>query len=211
MIGMNYFEKRKGMTLVEVMVSITILVLSMGGFSLLYLRSLQSNSFILESGLVASTASRGVDLMVDELRGASTSSAGAYPLVSGSDFDVVFYANIDSDDAIERVHYYLNATTDTMYRGVTDPDMSVSPATYASGDGVTTTVATYATNETNQPVFTYYDKNYPSGTTTPLTTPVSVASVRLVKVLLRINIDPIKAPNNINIESFTELRNLNDY
>ena len=37
---------------------------------------------------------------------------------------------------------------------------------------------------------------------------VDVASVRLIRVHLLINIDPVRAPDNVNIESFADLRNL---
>ena len=45
----------------------------------------------------------------------------------------------------------------------------------------------------------------------PIATPIAIEDVRLVRVLLRMNIDPIKAPNNINVESFVDLRNLESY
>jgi hypothetical protein len=67
-------------------------------------------------------------------------------------------------------------------------------------------------NESTQPVFYYYNENYPGDTVNnPIATPIAIEDARLVRVLLRINIDPIKAPNNVNVESFVDLRNLESY
>jgi hypothetical protein len=45
----------------------------------------------------------------------------------------------------------------------------------------------------------------------PLDTPINVEDARLIRVHLFVNIDPVRAPNNINIESFADLRNLKNY
>lgn len=200
---------RKGMTLVEVMVSITILVLAMGGFSLLFVRSLQTNSFTLEEGMTAMSTSRAVDSIVDDLRRVRQADNGAFPIVSATDFDLKIYLNADADADTERVHYFLSG--DLLKRGVTDP-VAGTPVTYPASDDTVTTVATYVVNASNEPLFSYYNKNYPGDTgNNPLSGTITLGDVRLIRVWVRMNIDPIKAPNNINIESFAELRNLNDY
>jgi hypothetical protein len=73
-------------------------------------------------------------------------------------------------------------------------------------------MANFIVNENNNPVFFYYNKNYPGDTVNnPLATPIGVGDVRLIRVHLLVNIDPVHAPNNINIESFADLRNLKTY
>ena len=61
-------------------------------------------------------------------------------------------------------------------------------------------------------MFSYYNKDYPADTeNNPVSTPADVSEIRLIKIFLKINIDPNRAPDNIQQETFVELRNLNDY
>lgn len=206
---MNIYAQKKGMTLVEMMVAITILTIAMGGFTLLFIRSLQTNSFTIEEGTTAMMTSRTVDAITSDLRRVRQGDNGDFPIVSASAFDLKVYVNTDSDLDTERVHYFMSG--DLLKRGVTKP-VAGTPVTYPAGDETITTIATYVVNASNEPLFSYYNKNYPGDTANnPLTGTIAVGDVRLIRVWVRMNIDPIKAPNNINIESFAELRNLNDY
>lgn len=206
---MKRYMLKKGMTLVEMMVSISILVMAMGGFSLLFFRAFETNSFVLEEGLTAMSISHAVDVITSDLRRVRQADNGDYPIVSGTDFDLKVFVDIDNDGAVERVHYFLNG--DTLERGVTEP-VAGTPVTYPSTDDTVFDLAHYVVNTASEPLFTYYNNNYPGdAVNNPLAAPIAVGDVRLIRVWVRMNIDPIKAPNNVNIESFAELRNLNDY
>lgn len=200
------------MTLVETMVAITILTLAMGGFTLLFAKSLQTNAFVIEEGVTSRTTARTVQAITSDLRRARMGDNGEYPIVSASASDLKVYVNIDGDPETERVHYFLDENADLLKRGVSDP-ISGTPVTYPATDTVITTIATYVTNTNpSEPLFSYYNKDYPGdAANNPLSGTISVGDVRLIRVWVRMNIDPIRAPNNINIESFAELRNLNDY
>lgn len=199
----------KGMTLVELMIAITIMGLAMAGFSLLLINSFKTNAFILEEGVTASTNSRAVDAIVSDLRRVRQGDNGGYPIVSGSDFDLKVYIDIDHDGVTERVHYFLE--DGAVKRGVTDPTPG-TPVTYASGDTTVTTLITSVVNTNTEPLFSYYNKDYPGDTAhNPLSTPIVTSDARLIRVWVKMNIDPVHAPDNINIESFAELRNLNGY
>lgn len=202
-------NKLRGMTLLEMLIAIGVVGISMTGFSLLFLRSFDGNKAILEAGLASASASRTVANTVREIREARQGDNGDYPLESGTGLDLKFYANADDDPETERVHYYLFA--DELRRGVADP-LATVPVTYPAGDDTVTLLTDYVTNTAADPIFLYYNKDYPGDTTNnPLSTPVNVGDTRLIGVRLRVNIDPIRAPNNIYIESFAELRNLNTY
>ena len=199
----------KGMTLVEMMVAIGILTVVMGGFSLVFIRSLRTNAFTIEEGTTSLFTSRAVDAIVNELRKVKQGDDGGFPIVSATAFDLKVYVNADDDDKTERVHYFLDG--DVLKRGVSNP-IEGTPVTYPANDEVISIVATYVVNDASEPLFSFYNKNYPGDTTNnPLTGTVMPGDVRLIRVWVRMNIDPIKAPDNINIESFAELRNLNDY
>lgn len=199
----------RGMSLVEMLMAIFILLIGLEGVSLLFVNSWKMNKFILETGNASFIASRTVNLIVKDVRRARQADNGDYPIESGGTSDLQLYIDIDGDGITERVHYYLS--NGSIYRGVTKPNATV-PVTYPSGDQDTLLLAQYISNTPADPVFFYYNKHYPSDTTNnPLATPVAVQDVRLIQVHLLVNIDPIHAPNNINVESFAELRNLNNY
>jgi hypothetical protein len=86
------------------------------------------------------------------------------------------------------------------------------PKTYPSGDQQVKTVISHIVNDASSPIFYYYNKNYPGDTTNnPMVMPVTVNNVRLIKIYLHINIDPNRPPDNIQTQTFIEMRNLNDY
>jgi len=204
-------KRLKGLTLVEMLVAIFIMSAGMLGFSLLFSASWKSNQFILETGITSIRVNRASTEIINNLRKVRQADNGDYPIESGDDFDIQVYLDIDNDGVTERVHYWLDDVNDRLMRGIREPSSSVPPI-YAAGDGTTSVIAEYIVNEATEPLFYYYNENYPGDTTNnPLTTPAAIGDVRLVRVLIRMNIDPIKAPNNINIESFADLRNLESY
>lgn len=204
-------KKLQGMSLVEMMVAIFIMSAGMIGFTLLFSSTWRSNKYIVESGVTAVQVNRAMAEIVNNLRKIRQADDGDYPIESGDDFDLTVYVDIDADGVTERVHYWLDAANEQIKRGVREPS-SATPPTYAVGDGTTTVIANFIVNDTSQPVFYYYNENYPGDTiNNPLSTPIAIEDVRLVRVLLRMNIDPVRAPNNINVETFVDLRNLEYY
>lgn len=191
----------KGMTLIEMIMAIGVFSLSVTGFTFLLSRTWTINHFVLEEGEASRTASRGVHEVVDTIRSARQSENGSYLLESAHSNDLIFYSDIDADGKTERVHYFSEAGSLKM--GIRKPSDGVPP-TYASGDESVSVLANYVVNEDGN-VFSYYGLNGQV-----LSNPVEADAVRMIKVRLEINIDPIKAPNNINIESLATLRNLGE-
>lgn len=204
-------KKLRGLTLVETLVALFIVAAGMIGFTLLLSSTWKSNKFIIETGISAIKVNRASAEIINNLRKVRQADNGDYPVESGDDFDIQVYLDIDNDGVTERVHYWLDAVNDRLMRGVREPS-ATNPPTYAAGDGTTSVIADYIVNEAAQPIFYFYNENYPGDTVNnPIVTPIAVEDVRLVRVLLRVNIDPIRAPNNINVESFVDLRNLESY
>ena len=199
---------KKGITLIEVLVSLAIFTLGLHAAALIFVKIWKANSFILEEGEASMAASKVVNDTVKNLRKIQQADNGEYPIKSGNSFSLVAYSDIDNDDTVERVHYFLE---DEKFKlGIAEP--SGTPPVYPTNDQQIKTLASYVTNTNSQPVFEYYNELYPGDlSNNPMAVPVSVNNVRLVKVKLVVNIKPISAPDNINIESYAELRNLNDY
>ncbi len=201
----------KGMTLIEMLVAIAVMLIAMQGFTYIFTTSWDNNKTIIETGLASATASRSVNQTIIQLRAIKQGDNGDYPIEEADDFDLTIYTDIDDDGVTERVHYYLDLATDEFKRGITDPSATV-PVTYAASDATTTVLAEYIVNESSDPVFSYYNDEYPSDTTNnPLATPASLGNIQLIRMKLRVNIDPVHAPENINVESFVDLRNLHGY
>ncbi|OGI22205.1 MAG: hypothetical protein A2808_02345 [Candidatus Moranbacteria bacterium RIFCSPHIGHO2_01_FULL_55_24] len=204
-------KQLKGMTLIEMLVAIAVMLIAMEGFTFLFVRTWDTNKFILEEGIASAAASRATNQIVIQLRGIQQADNGDYPLESGDDFELTAYADVDDDGVIERAHYYLDQVNDQLKVGVTNPSAG-TPVTYPAGDETTTVMTNYVVNEADDPVFYYYNDNYPGDTANnPLSTPVAVGSVRLIRIHLYVNINPVHAPDNVNIESFVDLRNLHNY
>lgn len=199
------------MTLVELMVAIAVALIAMEGFTYLFLKTWDTNKFVLEEGMASAAASRANNQIVIQLRGIEQSENGSYPIVTADDFDLTLYADIDDDGTVERVHYFLDQVNDQLKMGVTEPNMAVQPATYSAGDTTVSVMTNYVVNESDNPIFGYYNDDYPGDTVNnPLATPASVANIQLIKIHLFVNINPVHAPDNINIESFVDLRNLHN-
>jgi type II secretory pathway component PulJ len=201
---------KKGMSLIDMMIAISIFTIGIGGFTMLFVRTWESNKFIIETGQTSMMASRSVQQLTSELRKIRQSDGGDYPIKAGDDFSLTVYLDVDKDGVTERVHYYLS--NEKLKKGVTKPT-SGTPPTYPSADQVTTDMANYVMNTSTQPIFYYYNKDYPGDTVhNPLNLSPSlpVGEVKLIRIHLWINIKPNTAPDNINFESFVDLRNLNE-
>lgn len=197
------------MTLIETMVAIAIFTIGMEGFTLLFSNVWKNNSYTLEMGQSSMAVSQGVGKIANYIRGVRQSDNGSYPIVSANDNDLVVYSDYDKDAVTERLHIYKNGQNIMM--GVTDPTGSM-PKTYPVGDQETSIIADHIVNGDDTPIFYYYNKDYPGDTiNNPMSTPAVVGNVRLMKIHLKININPNRAPDNIEMQTFVEMRNLNDY
>ena len=135
-----------------------------------------------------------------ELRTASSSSLGVYPLEQATAGSVIFYANIDADSSKERERYFLNGTT--LQKGTLKP--SGSPLTY---NPLNEKVVSLVDGVRNTDILSYYDDTY-NGASPPLSFPVSPGAVRLVGLKLEVDQNVNEPPGAIKLETNVKLRNL---
>lgn len=200
---------RKGLTIIETLVAIAIFVIGIEGVTLLFAKSWKANSFAFEMGQSAFAVSQGTNKISGYIRKARQGDDGSYPVKSADDNDLVLYSDFDKDGITERLHFYYSGGK--IYMGVTDPTGGI-PKTYPAGDQTIQTISENIVNNASTPVFYYYNKDYPGDSVNnPLSSPVNVSQVRLMKIYLQININPYSAPDNIEQQTFVEIRNLNDY
>lgn len=189
------------MTLTELVVAMAILTIVSTGLSVFFINIWKAKSNEVEMGSSLLKVSQSINKMTAIIRQANQADSGAYFIDSADDFDLVIYANVDDDDNMERVHYYLDGAEIKM--GITDPILGTNPS-YPELDDDTVVLATNVVNESSEPIFVYYDNNYVA-----LTTPASIPPIRLVRVNVRVNTDPDKI-TDVVISSLTSFRNIDN-
>lgn len=200
----NKKRKNSGLTLMELLVTIAIFTLIMG-VVIKFASDIFHYEDIFSSGLTAYDEARKVlQPVASEIRSASPSSLGAYPIEVANDSSFVFFADIDDDGLKEKIRYYLSGNI--LMKGVIIP--SGNPLQYLSEDETTTEIIHGVVNGLT-PIFTYYDTNY-TGNTAPLSSPVSVLSVRLIKITLIVDDNINKPPGAVTVSTQVSIRNLKD-
>ncbi len=190
-----------GFTLVEILFGIAIFIAIAMALSLFSRNIWVYNSFV-SAGFVDTENSRKIlKTMVSEIRTASTADTGAYVISQATSSSFTFYSNIDSDPLKEKVRYFLNGTN--LQKGVVKP--TGSPLTYNSGSEIISTLAVNVTSVQ----FSYYNKNY-DGTTAPLSFPINISDVRLVKITVTMDKDPNAPPAPTTFSTQVSIRNLKD-
>ena len=199
-----FLRDNRGITLVEIIVAVSVFSFLALAITSLFLTSWRYNSIVWEQLKTQNEGRKATQDFVNELRTASQSSIGAYPIEAAATTSVTFYTNIDTDTLRERVRYFMSNRN--LKRGVIKP--TGNPLTYNSLNEVVTEVAHDVANTTT-PVFYYYDSNY-SGAEAALTYPIDVTAIRVIKITLQLDENPNLTPTPFFIESKGLLRNLKD-
>ena len=196
-----------GFTLVEVVVSVGILLL-VGGAMIAFERGLISNTRVLQSDLISQQQARKTfSVFTKYTRSAGQSASGGYAIEYAGTSTFVFYSNVDSDPLIERVRYFLDDAQ--LNVGVTKP---VGTA-YAPGDEVISNAVLNVANDAFSPLFVYYDKyydGYNASSSDPLSLPIDIPSIRMVKMQLSINHAVASVVNVQTYVTQASIRNLKD-
>ncbi len=195
-------ENKKGFTVVETLFGISIFVLVILALTLFSKNIWVYNSFISAGLTDADIGREAVKTMTAEIRTASVADTGAYAVSLANASSFTFYSDIDDDGLKEKVRYFLNGPI--LQKGVMKP--AGSPLTY---NGVSEVISTLASNVTNTSVFSYYDKNY-AGTETPLSSPVDIPAVRLIKITITVDQDTNRPPYPLAFSTQVSIRNLKD-
>jgi type II secretory pathway pseudopilin PulG len=200
---MNMHKQAAGFTMTEILVSIFVMTMMAAVIGAFRNNIIAINSTIQSTLTGQQESRRTLRGMLDEVRGASTSSVGSYLIAEAGASSLTFYSNADADTAIERIRYSVSGTT--LVRGQLKP--TGNPLVYNVANEKVTTLVRGLTNTGS--VFDYYDRSY-SGTGTPLVQPVGVQNIRLVKVTLVIDHDLRRPPGPATTTMQISFRNLKD-
>lgn len=190
---------QRGFTMIETIVWIAVFISAMLAIVTSLLYFYRTNSYAIEQATATASAQRGLEQIVRVIREGAYSSQGAFPIVSIAENDFVFYADIDDDALIERVHYYIDGTD--FMRGVLEA--TGNPPDY-SGVETTSVVAEHVRNiELSLTTFHYYDE-----LGVEITNFDNWTAVRFVQVELAVNVTIGTLPNQFTLNSSAAIRNL---
>jgi type II secretory pathway pseudopilin PulG len=201
---LNLKNKKSGITLVEVMVSMSILVM-ISLIVFVFQNDIYTFTSIFSETLTIQNKSvKTLKTITSEVRNLSYSSLGSYPIVEAEENSFVFYSDVDGDQLKERVRYFLDG--DVLKKGVIKP--TGIPLVYNSGDEVVIELLDNIVNGVI-PIFQYYDDSY-SGVGSSLEHPIQISSVRLLKMNLVIDYDVNNPPGAFSLTTQISMRNLKD-
>lgn len=192
----------RGFSLSETMVVIAMTGVLATALSMAIVSVYRNNAFIFEATASVESARGGLGKALQDIREATYGDNGNYPLGEVATSSVTFYSDVDQDGGIERVRIYL--LNGTLYKVVTNA--GGTPPSYIGQTPATSTIATYVTNGTSTPLFTYYDTSGMQLSTTS----TDVAQVRSVAMTIMVDLNPNRAPNVLTLSGTAMIRNLRD-
>ena len=192
-------KTNRGLTMIESAIWISILSVTLISLMTSILYFYRTNKYAIQQSSAVSSAQSGIERMVRTIREASYSSQGAFPIVSIGQNDFIFYADVDTDPLIEKIHYYISGTN--LIQGTTDA--TGDPPVYTTAE-IASAISDYVRNLSAGVVtFRYYDTDGAE-----ITNYAQRANVRFVRVNVVVNVDQNKLPNQLNLSSSAALRNL---
>ena len=193
------------MTLVEAAVAVGISVVVLVAVS-----AFESNIFLFKDSISGTfdsvqNAEMILKTMAKDLRSASIASDGSFAIAQASTSTLVFFVDTNNDGIKERVRYSLASST--LYRAVAIP--IGSPLSYSGVIESTSTLLRSVSNGTSTDMFQYFDSTY-DGNESPLAQPVTLTTIRLVKINAVLASGTIKTPSVKTYSMQVMFRNLKD-
>ena len=194
------YKQKKGFTLIETVVVISIFTLLIFAISSSIVFFYRTNASALEQAYAIQNAQQGVSILVRDIREAIYSDEGSYPIISFATSSFAFYSDIDRDDSVELTRYYIE--DEALKKGMINATSGIP--VYDPADEIITTISEQARNWVlDVSVFRYFDD-----TGAEIFDFSSITEVAFVEVTLIININPARFPNDFTLRSSATLRNL---
>ena len=186
-----------GFTLIETIITIAIFILAMGAVTGFIVTTYRIYGYTWQQVNAIAEARRGVETMVKEIREAMPGDDGSFIIERADDFEFIFFSNIDGDESIERVRYFVQGTY--FKKGAINP--TGWPIQYTLADEDIIILSRYVRNL--PPIFRYFD-----GQGIELAAPARLRDTKVMRVRLIINVNPYRLPDDFYLESDVQIRNL---
>ena len=190
----------EGMSIIEVIISISVFVLVAGVLFASVTYFYRTNKYSIDQAFAIEEARRGVELMTRDIREATYSDEGSYPIISAGPNSFYFYSDTDRDSNVERIRFFLEGSM--FKRAVTKS--SGDPLVYDDANETVSIISDNVRNaEQDVDIFSYYDS---AGV--EITDLSNIMDIAFVKVNLIVNADNNRKPNEFTLRSSATLRNL---
>ena len=196
-------NRQSGFSLVETYISIALFVLVIIAVGAFQAGIFSNQRVVTGSFQTAQDAQIILKTLLTELRSAAPGTNGAYSLVSAGTSSIMFFSDTNGDGKTEQIGYTL--LQNTLYRTSIPP--TGTPPVYVIANQSTTSIMTNIKNSTSTPIFQYFDQFY-TGTSSPLSLPIDLLSVRLIRINLTLDVDPRISPAPRTYTVQVGLRNL---
>ncbi len=194
----------RGVSIIEAMISLTVFGIALAILYMFFVQGSKVQQYGSEQYTAVENARRGIQQMVKEIREAAAGDDGSYILQTANDQEIIFFSDVDADLATERIRYFLDNTT--LKKGVVEP--TGDPISYPVDTEQIAVVSEYVQNGM-APIFTYYNGNYPGDDiNNPLPAPARLVETKLINVYLKVNVTPTISPDDIELQSDVQIRNL---
>lgn len=199
-------KNTKGVTIFEILLAIGLLAIMTGAFAEFFSQSMKTNKHVQNQLLSQIEAQKVLKTMIWEMRTMNISHIGTHAIKTADADQLTFYSDGDGDSLRERIRYFVE--NQKLKKGTVVPTQSggSGPLEYTGGE----TVKIVAEDLINPSlIFEYYDTNY-NGSTAPLSFPVVITDIRLIKVTLEIDNPYAEKQDTLTFTTQTSLRNLKD-
>jgi prepilin-type N-terminal cleavage/methylation domain-containing protein len=194
-------KAQKGFTLVEILM-VVVIVGMIGPVMLGFLYgSFQLNSRINGQILNQQHARYLLSHLKGELREVQQGAGNQYPIEVCNALDIEYYADLDQDNAIEKVRYYVDGFD--LKRTLTNP---TEDGDYLLSGSEEKLIMGNVLNDAEHPLFTYYNSSF-TGSEAPLSYGNCIEA-RLVEINVRIDTEIELDPGAFEVRSYVAFRNL---
>lgn len=97
----------RSFTLIETLITVVIFALALGAVIGFVITAYKTQAYAFQQAQAILEARKGVETMIKEIREARVGDDGAYIIEKADDYEFIFYSDIDKDNQIERVRYFI--------------------------------------------------------------------------------------------------------
>jgi prepilin-type N-terminal cleavage/methylation domain-containing protein len=189
----------RGLTLVELLVAVAIILMVMPVLVTMILELYDSHASTLSRALAVTQGSNATEEVMRDVRGSVYGDNGALPIVAIATSSFTFFADTDFDGAVERVRYFLDDTT--FRKGVIEP---TSTSSYPVGNETIEPIAyDIINNQDGTPLFRYF-----TATSTEITSSSDSLLVRRVSMEVVTEKTFAQEASQVRTQTSASIRNL---